>query len=532
MQVTRLNGFFTMKDEQRPEPVYIHVKDNIVRRITAKSITNFMYQWCEEQGLDEGFLDKLKRCHDLPNRQSSTLRERDDLDFTCATATTQRFYFKNGWVEVNCDGCTLHRYAELTDRHVWEHSIIPHDFLKMPQMFNVERSEDGTYVVTLPADPPSKLMQFVLNASRLYWRKSDELGLELTEAEMNEEHMCMVSKLAAIGYLLHSYKSESAAWAIICQDSTMGESEDECNGRSGKSFFLKAVSKMLCTFPIEARVPSVVDNRFIFDGLTEATDLIIIDECCKTLNYDFFFGKITGDLRFEEKGNHPILIPFAQSPKIAFATNYVLKKHDPSTEGRIWPQIFADYYHVATKKNDYRETRTIRDDFGCNLMGVDYSEADWQADIAFMLQCLQFYLSLPAEERRILPPLERIEHREQRAAFGKDFEQWAEEYFSPESGNLDREIKAYDVLNNFNAETHFNWALTRMTQNLKAYCEYASHIHCFNPASVTGKKKDGEPLVKRDNNSQLRYYYVQSVHETTAQPLTSAYDSEQTEIEW
>ena len=373
-------------------------------------------------------------------------------------------------------------------------------------------------------------MRFVVNASRIYWRKADEQGLELTDDERAEEQQSLASKLAAIGYLLHRYKSESAAWAIICQDTTMGENEDECNGRSGKSFFLKAVSQLLSAFPIEARVPSIVDNRFIFDGVTEATDLIIVDECHKQLNFDYFFGKITGDLRYEEKGNHPMLLPFARSPKFAFATNYVLRRHDPSTEGRLWPQVFSDYYHVRTPKNDYRETRTIRDDIGCNLFGNEYPEADWQADIAFMMQCLQFYLSLPVEQRRIMPPMGRVERREQRAAIGRDFEQWANEYFAPEGGNLDRDLKANDVLTAYNAEASFKKSMTWLTQHLKAYCEYAQHISCLNPATVTGRKTDGEPWVKREENAQVRYYYVQSADNKAAtQPTAAPTDSPQEE---
>lgn len=515
-----LQGFCTVKNDQTAKPQYVRIVDNVVTPVKAKSISVFLNQWCEEQGLDERLRNKLMRSHDLPNNETSTLRERDDLDFTRATATTQRFYFQNGWVEVDKDGCILHRYQELTDRHIWAESIIKHNYHHLPQMFTIERHDDGTYGISIAQGQPSKFLRFVINASRLYWRKTDECRQTLTAAEIAEEQTALISKLAAIGYLLHSFKSESQAWAIICQDSTMGETEDECNGRSGKSFFLKAISQLLKMFYLDARVPSIVENRFLFDGVTEATDLIIVDECAKQLNLDFFFGKITGDLRYEEKGNHPRLIPFAQSPKFGFATNYVLRKHDPSTDGRLWPQIFSDYYHVQTKLNDYRETRTIRDDFGQNLMGTEYSEEDWQADIAFMLQCLQFYLSIPVEERRILPPMARIERREQRAAVGKDFEQWANEYFSEDSGNLDREIKCAEVLNNFNAETHFNYSPTKLTRHLKNYCEFAPHISCLNPSSITGKNVDGEPWVKRENGSQVRYYYVQSVpNEPAPEPL-------------
>ena len=508
-----LNGYYTMKDDKNLKPQYVRIVDNVVTRVVAKSISVFLNNWCEQQGLDEQLRNKLLRSHDLPNNETSTLRERDDLDFTRATATTQRFYFRNGWVEVDKDGCVMHRYQELTDRYVWAENIIDHEYRPFPPMFTVECHEDGTYGINIASAQPSKFFQFVINASRLYWRKTDELGLPLTEAEIAEEQQCLISKLAAIGYLLHRYKSESQAWAVFCQDSTMGETEDECNGRSGKSFFLKAISQLLNMFFLDARVPSIVENRFIFDGVTEATDLIVADECAKQLNLDFFFGKISGDLRYEEKGNHPRLITFDKSPKICFATNYVQRKHDPSTDGRIWPQTFSDYYHESTKLNDYRETRTIRDDFGQNLMGTEYPEADWQADFAFMLQCLQFYLSLPVEQRRILPPMSRIEQREQRAAVGRDFEQWANEYFAPDSGNLDREIKCADVLANFNQETHFNYSPTKLTRHLKAYCDFSPHISCLNPASITGKQNDGEPWVKRENVSQVRYYYVQSATE-------------------
>lgn len=129
-----------------------------------------------------------------------------------------------------------------------------------------------------------------------FWRKADEGGQDLSEEEQREEHQCLASKLACIGYLLFGYKSESEAWAPICQDSKLAESEDECNGGSGKSLFLKAVSHLIKMFYIDAHVPSIVDNRFLFDGVTEDTDLIIVDECDRRLNYDFFFGRITGDL--------------------------------------------------------------------------------------------------------------------------------------------------------------------------------------------------------------------------------------------
>ena len=75
-------------------------------------------------------------------------------------------------------------------------------------------------------------------------------------------------------------------------------------------------------------------------------------------------------------------------------------RHDPSTEGRIWPLPFSDYYHVRTPQNDYRESRSIRDDFGKNLMGTEYDEQDWQRDFAFMTQCVRTF-PLPRKVERL-----------------------------------------------------------------------------------------------------------------------------------
>ena len=506
-----MNGFYTLRDDTRKEPLYIYVDGAKVRRVVAKTIVNFLIAQAKRDGLDEALQNRLLRCRDLPTDHVSHLEERDDLDFTKCTAESQLFFFRNGWTEVTAEGIKLRRYSDLDGSYVWEDTIIDHDYRQMAPMFKAGRLDDGGYAVDLPGLPPSKFFQIIINTSRLHWRKADEGGLELTDEEQREEHQCLASKLACIGYLLFGYKSESEAWAPICQDSKLAESEDECNGGSGKSLFLKAVSRLLRMFYIDAHVPSIVDNRFLFDGVTEDTDLIIVDECDRRLNFDFFFGRITGDLKGEEKGNHPFQIPFARSPKIAFATNYVLKKHDASTERRIWPQVFSDYYHEATRLNDYRESRTIRDDLGCNLMGSEYTEQDWQADIAFMLQCLQFYLSLPKGERRIMPPLGRIGLREQMAAVGKDFKSWADEFLAEDGGNLDCELKAEDMLASFNAETRYGWSPKKFAQHLKAYCDMSPHIHCLNPASKTGKKTDGERWQKREGNgSNKTLYYIMS----------------------
>ena len=517
-----LNGFYTLKDETHKEPVYIRIDGISVQRITAKTIVSFLKSWMEQQGLPKALQDKVLRSHDLPTNNVSTLRERDDLNFSRSTATTQRFYFRNCWVEVSAVKIVTHRYTESDGHYVWQDSIIQHDYRPMPDMFTVTTDADGQYVVTLAEHMElSNLLQFLVNSSRFHWRKVDEGKQSLTPEEIADEQRCLASRLANLGYLLTNHKSESEAWATICMDSTMAESVDECNGRSGKSFYVNAIAKMAKTFAIDAGTTSFKDPRFIFDGVTEDTSLVFIDECPRKFDYNFIYGMVSGDFRVEEKNRHSFVIPFAESPKFALATNFTLSRHDPSTEGRIWPQPFSDYYHVKTPQNDYLESRSIRDDFGKNLMGTEYDEHDWQSDFAFMTQCVRFYLSLKPGERRIMPPLSRIERREQMAAVGKDFKQWADDYFAEDSGHLDCELKAESVLADFNQETKFGWPPKKMTQHLNAYCQLADHINCLNPVAITHKQNDGDRWIKRDENGQQKtYYYVLSAKAAAEAEMT------------
>lgn len=128
--------------------------------------------------------------------------------------------------------------------------------------------------------------------------------------------------------------------------------------------------------------------------------MLLIDDCDRYLNTSLFYDNITSDMTVNPKNNHSFTIPFNQSPKIAFTTNYVPADFDPSSEARLIYMVFSDYYHQKTEDNDYLESRSIRDDFNKNLYDEAYTEDEWNADINFMMQCCSWYLSLPGDVER------------------------------------------------------------------------------------------------------------------------------------
>ena len=239
------------------------------------------------------------------------------------------------------------------------------------------------------------------------------------------------------------------------------------------------------TVKLSGRNPKLMDNPHVFDQVTQHTDLLLIDDCDRYLNLGLFYDNITSDMTVNPKNNHSYTIPFDDSPKIAFTTNYVPSDFDPSTEARSLFMVFSDWYHQKTETNDYYETRSIRDDFGKTLYAYDYSEEDWNNDINFWLQCCAFYLSVMETNVKPQPPMNNIIQRKYKADMGENFEDWANGYFSLESDHLDTYLERDVVFNEYTNYANVNrLTMQSFTKKLKAFCEYCPWVDCLNPAEL------------------------------------------------
>ena len=509
-----LNGYSQLKDVNDPKPQYIHEKNGIVSHVKAKDIHNFLKEWCEREGVSELLQNSLmKSCRTMITDSTGHLTMRDDMDFCSATAMSQTVYFDNCKVTVTAAGISHQPYSAYTGgRYVWENSVVKHTYLKLKPQFTWEKDENDRYIITFAEDAPSKLARVVRNMARLHWRKQDELGIQLSEEEVAEEMQALVVIMLMIGYLMHRHKSPSAAYAALLLDYAIGNSPKERNGRSGKSFLLKAIGTLLNMEYIDMSALTKKSNQqFGFSGVKESTGLIIVDECPEGFAFNELYAKISDDMEVERKGKDPVVIPFSKAPKFGIATNHTLKDHSPSTEGRFAPVVVGDFYHWQTPLNDYRETRQISDTFHQNLLDSEYAETDWQADIHFMLECLQMFLSLPVADRRQMPPVKNIQQRELQAAISDGFRQWADEMLSEGSEYLDKPVKADLLLGLYKQETNSPISPKGFTEQLMKWCKYASHIACFNPASKTNQKADGDRWYQYENGKKVKFYYIQTV---------------------
>lgn len=503
-----LNGFYALHDDTQQQPQYIRIEGNIVKRVTTRDMREFVRQWVIDRAEKRDILNLVLNTPKLATAGLDSLQE-IDLDFTSYTRHTQLFFFPQVSVEVSGQGMTEFRKQNTTlKNYVWQENVIQHDFRKLDDMFTVVRTadEDGRkhYDIEIKA-VRSKFFGYLINTSRLHWRKELEYNFEdknaderrayfqshrftidgegLTEEEVEEQKLCLVNKLFTIGYMLHRYKRASRAWAPMAMDNKIDEA-GVCNGRSGKSFLFTTLAKFMKTVKLSGRNPKLMDNPHVFDQVTQHTQMLLIDDCDRYLNTGLFYDNITSDMTVNPKNNQSFTIPFAVSPKIAFTTNFVPADFDQSSEARLLYMVFSDYYHQKTEENDYLETRTIRDDFSKDLYGEEYTEEEWNQDINFLLQCCRFYLSLIDEPDKIQPPMGNIIYRKHKADMGENFEDWAYSYFSPESGRLNTFIVREDAFADFRSSTGVNKITTRsLTKKLQAFALLCPWIEELNPVA-------------------------------------------------
>lgn len=540
----KLNGFYALHDDTQKDTKYVKIDGYIVRSVTPKDIREFVRQWVIDHVRD---LSVLNLVLDTPKLSAGMLESIDEvtLDFTSFDSSSQLFFFPNVCVRANGAKLDVIKKQNFKfQNYVWDENVIGHDFKLLDDFFTISRTTDlnGKDVFDIEVNKVgSNLMGYIINSSRIFWRKEMETrfdtdedrakyrdahrfdinGEGLTDGEIQEQKRNLINKIFTFGYMLHHYKSPSRAWAPMAMDNKIGD-EGECNGRSGKSFFFKVLSLLMKTVKLSGRNPKLMDNPHVFDQVTQHTKMLLVDDCDRYLNTGLFYDNITSDMTVNPKNNQSFSIPFEDSPKIAFTTNYVPADFDPSSEARLLYMVFSDYYHQKTEENDYIESRSIRDDFNKDLFSKSYSEEEWNADLNFILQCVKFYLSVADKPIKLLPPMENIIFRKHKQDMGANFEEWALVYFSRDSERLDKCIPKAKVFEDFKANGGRVQGMTAQTfkKKLVSFALTCPWIEELNPPEM---RNSSGRIVRREegveNGRPVEMIYLRSKAKTTQEEM-------------
>jgi hypothetical protein len=251
-------------------------------------------------------------------------------------------------------------------------------------------------------------------------------------------------------------------------------------------------------FYISGRNKKVIDNPHIFDGVTKDTDYVLVDDCDRYLRFDFFFNFITGDLPVNPKGKQPFVIPYGESPKLVFTSNFTPDKSDGSTQRRILYTVFSDWYHDNTNE-EYLKSHTPLDDFGMNMF-TDFDEKQWNLFYNFMIQCVQTYLNFP----KINPPMGNVHKRNLLQKMSEAFKSWADVYIMD---RLNQEIDKIQAFDDFVLKTKLTKFTTNaFTTRIKSWASY--YNFAYNPDDVA---KDGRIIRKKDGKA-TEFFYIKGEH--------------------
>jgi len=533
MHFLRCSGFHSIEDKNaKSGKMFIKIENNIVREIKGKDIRAHFRKFVRERYMPIDIRDLVNNTTKLSEASLDNLDE-IQIDFTNYTPHSQFFFFKNAIWEASSSRITEYKPGTI-NKYVWDSELMDHNVHRLEPSFRItkEISTEGelTWDIQVSKTHNSNFFRYLINTSRMFWRKELENprlspleleeyrknykfvidGPELSDIEIAEQKHHLVNKIFCLGYLMHRYKAENRSWCIFAMDNKEGSIE-ESNGGTGKSFCFKTPRLFMQSVTLSGRNAKLTDNKHVFENVTEHTKYILVDDADAYTPFSFFFDIVTGDLTVNPKNTKSYTIPFDRSPKFCITSNFVLRNIDPSTSRRILYAVFSDYYHERTEDNGYNETRTIYDDFGKNLFREGYSEDEWNADINFLVECCQFYLSVIKDDIKLQPPMAKVISRNLRGIMGEAFLDWAQVYFNEKSGNCNRMLPRQEVFDDFKIVSGLSkWTPHKFTKALKAYCEYDPNILSFNPEQLRGS--DGR-IIKQYDGKATEMFYVQTTED-------------------
>ena len=476
---------------------FVHLDPPVVRSIDASDARDYLFQFAKHYCKKEVNEMLIKGVSQSVGPDKLSLLNFIEPNFIKPNRESQYFYFNTKCWYVTKDNVQEIGY-EVIDHHIWEEQqkIIPAKYLGSP-LIRFKVDQDNQYSYTLSEEgKKSHYLQFLINTSNFTWRKSKD---DFSPEEENENHIHLLSKLCAIGYMAMEAKDSNVAKAVIGMDGKQSEVGDS-NGRSGKSLIGELLRCVVPTAYIPGKRSDIFNDQFIWNDVLENTKFVFIDDVLQNFNFEFLFPNITGDWSVNYKGGRRITLPFERSPKIYIATNHAIRGRGSSFTDRQWLLAFSDYYNDSHKPVD---------DFGIRFFS-EWDFDQWNLTWNLLANCIQLYLQYGV----IQAPGERLEQRILRQEIGETLISWADEYFSSEEHLNHRLVKKdlYDAFCIYDPMQRKYISPTAFKKKFIMYCDWKGYL--FNPHkydSKTGKPfktdKDGCPVLD-DKAGGVEYFTV------------------------
>lgn len=470
----------------------LRVRDGIVYNTLMN--TNKFTEWCR-------FLDKPREIVDMNGPYY------------------QRYYFEDGWAEIEPEEVKKHNYRQL-DCEISKERVREHRLGTYKPIFRYEWDEENRDYNVFFEKPTCKMFQYLVATSKIYWKeelaKLKEMDPAMTQGGMPlqitselltddqnvEQCMSLRNKMFLMGYLCTKYKDAAKPWGVYLMDNKISDGT-ESNGGSGKSLFIEFAKLFLNEYFINGKNKKLSEDSHKYDGVTENTDIIRIDDLDKKFDVELLHNDVTGDLQVNPKGKQPFSIKRAKSPKIVIATNYVPLKTDASIKRRWRFGTFSDWFHVKTTNSEYDSDYNPKMMFHQTLID-DFDEKDMNETLCCIIDCVRYYMLCCKKGLVQDCILNNIEIRKLIVTVGADFMEWFKVYFDKENGMLNMEVAKNEAYMDYRQKVEHPFGQYIWSKKLKEYCKLIGYE--YNPPEYCSG--DGERIIKRWNGKPADYIFI------------------------
>jgi hypothetical protein len=389
-------------------------KEGIFYNIVYETdIKDFVIKWVEDNNCFEGVFNLISGNLKFFKREFLSMLKTRDISTLKDTKEECFLFYRNCIVKITKEGKQVISYSEI-NVGVWKGQVIDRDYIP----FDHHLSEYRKFIWKISGESKEKYKAFQ----------------------------------TVIGYLLHSYKTNSNNKAIIFNDEVIS---DNPNGRSGKGLFWNALKKIRKVQSLDGKTFDF-NKSFPYQNVSTDCQVLVFDDVKKNFNFENLFSVITEGITIEYKGKDSIKLDVTESPKIIITTNYTIKGDSASFNARKYEVEMSSYFN---------DKYTPIMEFGHELFN-EWDEEEWARFDNYMMECISIYLN----HGLIDMPLLNLDYRKLLNEIGDEMLN----YFNGLERNRDYFIKEvyFKMLEDYPELRKMNISQNLMTMRLGKYCDY------------------------------------------------------------
>lgn len=426
------HGGFALFYYDKNSTIYrvVQCKDGFLQEASSEYMKKFIIEYIDRlpDTFDGGITpDELKdlilKSHDrLFSNGLLEFLPRGNYNLLTDEFDSAYFPFKNGVVKITREAVQLLSYQEV-NKVVWKTQIID-------------------FEIKIDPDITKKKIEYAEFVNCISGNDEDKYNYACT----------------LLGYLLHKYKDPAKPYCVILAEENDNENK---GGGTGKGIFLSAIGRLANMERVDGK-NFKLDKSFAFQRVGLDTKIIAIEDTRKNVDFEGFYSIITEGITVEKKNKDELFIPYKDSPKIVFTTNYTIVNSGAHARRRQKTFEFAPFFGAD---------KTPVHHFGHNLFD-DWDPVEWNLFYNFLFLCCSAYMENGILEKESTI---KVKRKHIRLKYGEEFLEWWDEYIKDDATQWKWVTELYDEFLSTNGVERKFFSQKRFLQAVHDAAELIMH---------------------------------------------------------